>query len=385
MGLDEGQLRANSIYRWISRTLLGRRFERRWLIALVFVLAPHAVQAGYLDENPEEVFSSVYERLGALPLRAARDPFVWLRLEELKREPCDQKSVGDLALMLEKLGYRREAANGLYKFFMDCGAPLSALRRSYNIYYRLTDYEKAVEVADEFVRRAPTDHDARYLRGVALEGVKDFKRALVDYADAIELNADKKAVGSQLFTRMARAYAALGQFCEAAAPINMWVSLDVANRDTSQTQKIISDYEAQGNCIVPKQFQKERFPVRGQRNVVTVKAEINGVRGVFILDTGASYLSVKSAFADRAKISLTGASEVTLMTANGLAKGKLSKADKVVLGKLEATNIPVVVQNVDDKSYGTGVDGLLGMSFLSRFEVQMADGFIEVRTRGQKK
>src|SRR5882757_10606741 len=137
MGLDEGQLRANSIYRWISRTLQGRRFERRWLIALVFVLAPHAVQAGYLDENPEEVFSSVYERLGALPLRAARDPYVWLRLEELKREPCDQKSIGDLALMLDHLGYRREAADGLFRFVKNCGAPLSALNQSVGIYLKL--------------------------------------------------------------------------------------------------------------------------------------------------------------------------------------------------------------------------------------------------------
>jgi aspartyl protease family protein len=119
--------------------------------------------------------------------------------------------------------------------------------------------------------------------------------------------------------------------------------------------------------------------------VVTVKAEINGVRGVFVLDTGASYLSMKSAFAERAKIPLVDASEITLMTANGQAKGKLSKADKVLLGKLEAANVPVVVQKVDEKSYGVGVDGLLGMSFLSRFEVQMAGGFIEVRTRGQKK
>ncbi len=385
-GWMRGNLQKNPIYRWISQALRDGRFKRRCLFAFLFVLTPHFAQAGYLDENPEEVFSSVYERLGALPPRAARDPFVWLRLEELKREPCDQKSIGDLGLMLDKLGYRREAANGLYKFFMDCGAPLSALRQSYNIYYKLTDYEKAVEVADEFVRRAPNDHVARYLRGIALEGVKDFKRALVDYADTIELNSDKKAVGSQVFIHMARAYAALGQFCEAAAPINMWVSFDVATRDTSQTQKIISDYEAQGNCIAPKQpFQKERFPVRGQKNVVTVKAEINGVRGVFILDTGASYLSMKSGFADRAKIPLTGASEISLMTANGLAKARLSKADKVVLGKLEATNVPVVVQNLDDKSYGVGVDGLLGMSFLSRFEVQMAGGFIEVHTRGQKK
>jgi clan AA aspartic protease (TIGR02281 family) len=364
----------------------GRGPLRRCCLPVVLLLlAPQLARAGYLDENPEEVFAGVYERLGALPLRAARDPYVWLRLEELKREPCDQKSIDDLAVMLDHLGYRREAANGLDKFFHNCGAPLSALDRSINIYLKLTDYEKAVEVADEYVRQAPSDHNAHYLRGVALEGVKDFRRALVDYADTIELFSDKKAVGSQVFVRMAGAYAALGQFCEAAAPLNMWVSLDVANRDSSRTQRMIDDYESRGNCVSSKQSQKERFPVRGQKNVVTVKAEINGVRGVFILDTGASYLSVKSTFADRAKIPQTDLSEITLMTANGVAKAKLSKADKVVLGKLEATNVPVAVQRVDDKSYGEGVDGLLGMSFLSRFEVQMAGGFIEVRTRGQKK
>jgi clan AA aspartic protease (TIGR02281 family) len=361
-------------------------FRRYWVIALLLVAIPGMASAGYLDENPDEVFSSVYERLGALPTNAARDPYVWLRLEELKREPCDQKSIGDLALMLDKLGFRRQAADGLYRFVKDCGAPLSALHQSINIYLKLTDYPKAVEVADEFMRRAPSNHDAHYLRGVALQGAGDFPRALVDYSDAIELfGADKRGISSLVFVRMAEVYAALNRFCEATAPINMWVSLDPAARDTSRTQKIISDYEAQGHCISSKEFQKESYPLRGQRNVVTVKAEINGVRGLFILDTGASYVSVKSAFADRAKIPQSDTSEITLMTANGPAKAKLSKADKVMLGKLEATNVPIAIQNLDEKSYGVGVDGLLGMSFLSRFEVQMAGGFIEVRTRTPKK
>jgi clan AA aspartic protease (TIGR02281 family) len=359
---------------------------RGCFIALLLIAMPGMVKAGYLDENPDEVFSAVYERIGALPLRAARDPYVWLRLEELKREPCDQKSIGDLALALDKLGYRREAANGLYNFVRNCGAPLTALNQSINIYLKLTDYAKAVEVADEFMRRAPTNREAHYLRGVALEGVGDFQRALVDYSDAIELyGSDKKGISSRVFLHMANAYAGLKRFCEAAAPINMWVSLDPASRDTSQTQKIIADYEAQGNCVTSKEFQKESYPLRGQKNVVTVKAEINGVRGLFVLDTGASYVAMKSAFADRAKIPQTGTSEITLMTANGLAKAKLSKADKIQLGKLEATNVPVVVQSVDEKSFGVGVDGLLGMSFLSRFEVQMAGGSIEVRTRAPRK
>lgn len=355
------------------------------VFTLLLLAIPETVTAGYLDENPEAVFADVYKRLGALPLRAARDPFVWLRLEELQREPCDQKSIADLALALDKSGYRREAASALYHFVRDCGAPLTALNQSIQIYLKLTDYAQAAEVADAYVRLAPTDHNARYLRGVALEGTGDFQRALVDYSDAIELfGADKKGLSSRVFLHMAAAYAGLKRFCEAAAPINMWVSLDPATRDTSQSERIIADYERQGDCAVSKEARKESFPMRGQRNVVTVKAEINGVRGLFILDTGASYLTLRSSFADRAKVPAS-ATEITLVTANGTAKATLSKADKVQLGKLEATNVPVAIQKVDEKSYGAGVDGLLGMTFLSRFEVQMAGGSIEIRTRQAKK
>ncbi|PPQ17492.1 TIGR02281 family clan AA aspartic protease [Bradyrhizobium sp. AC87j1] len=361
-------------------------FRSFWLAAILLTALTGIGHAGYLTDNPDEVFQSVYARIGPLPVAAARDPSVWLKLEELKREPCDQKSIDDLAQWLDKLGYRRQAADGLFNFVKNCGAPLTALNKAVSIYIRLTDYPKAVEAADEYVRRAPSDQTARYLRGMALDGAGDYRRALTDYSDTIELFAgDKKMVSSSVFLRMANAYAALKQFCEATAPINRWVAFDPATRDTSKTQKIIADYERQGNCVSSNELRKESFPLQGQRGVVTAKAEINGVRGLFVLDTGASYVSVKSSFASKAKIADGGASEITLNTANGQIKAKLTKADKVALGKLEATNVPIAVQSSDDKSYGPGIDGLLGMSFLSRFEVQMARGSMEIRTRQPRK
>ncbi len=360
-------------------------FRSYCVAALLLTAASGIAHAGYLDENPDEVFESVYERIGALPVQATRDPDVWLRLQELKREPCDQKSIEGLAQLLDRLGYRRQAADGLYKFVLSCGAPMTALNRSVNIYLKITDYPKAVEVADEYVRRAPSDREAHYLRGIALDGAGDHKRALADYSDAIELfGADKKKISSRVFLKMASAYAALQEFCEATAPINQWVALDPATRDTSQTQKIIADYEQQGNCVSSTEPRSERFPMPARGGVVTVKAEINGVRGLFILDTGATYVAMKAAFASRAKIPQTEASEITVNTANGPVKAKLSRAEKVRLGRLEAVNVPVAVQD-DEKIYGNGVDGLLGMSFLSRFEVQMAGGMVEVHTRRPKK
>lgn len=360
---------------------MGRRLF--FLAVLCALACLSRAQAGYLDENPDEVFATVYSRLGNLPVRAARDPYVWLRLEELKREPCDQKSIDDLATALDKLGYRREAAGSLYNFVKVCGAPVTALHKATQIFLSLTDYAMAAEIADEFIRRAPDDHNAHYLRGVALEGAGDYARALTDYADAIELfGPDKKHISSVVFLRMAKAYAALGRYCEAATPILMWVSIDPATHDTSQTQKIVADYEQKGNCASTKEA-KERLLLRGHGNLVTVKVELNGTPGTFILDTGASYVSVKSEFAERAKIPASSM-PITLSTANGLAKGMLSRADKVRLGRLEAMNVPIVVQKTDSRSYGAGVDGLLGMSFLSRFEVQLGASFIEIRSRRPK-
>lgn len=198
----------------------------------------------------------------------------------------------------------------------------------------------AVEVADEFVRRAPSNRDAHYLRATALAGAGDNQRALADYSDTIELSSDKKRLASRVFTQMADAYAALKRSCEAVTPISLWVSFDPPPRDTSQTQKIIADYERQGDCVASGAAHDERFPLHG-KNVVIVKAEINGVKGSSILDTSASYVSVRSEFADRAKIPQISANEITLITAHGETKAILARADRIKLGSLQATGVPV--------------------------------------------
>ena len=362
---------------------MGFRF---WLILLAVWLGSPAGQglaASYLDENPDEFFAELYREFGitGLPVRVARDPQVWVTLEVLKRERCDRQALGDLVLLLDKAKYRRQAAEAQFGFVRKCKAPTQALYKAINTFIELADFPKAVEAADEYMRLEPANHNAHYLRGNALEGVGDYRRALSDYANAIELYAyDKHKIGHHVYARMANAYAKLGQYCEAATPILMWIAVDPMSRDNDRSRKIIGDFERQGNCGALKGDAKERYALRGQSHVVLAKADINGVRGTFIIDTGASYVAIKPKFAERAKIALANASEITISTANGLAKGKLAKADKVTLGKLEAANVPIVVQSLDKMD----VDGLLGMSFLSRFEIQMAGGFLEIRTRKTK-
>jgi clan AA aspartic protease (TIGR02281 family) len=333
------------------------------------------------DDKLVQAFSAVYAKLGVtLPAEAARDPHVLARLGELKGKPCDRKIVLELANALEKAGYRREAAEGLFNFVKACGGPDEALNRAVEIFLKLPDDAKALAAADELVRRAPKNSYAAYLRGTVHEVTGDSERALADYAGAIELyGKNKKSIPARLYLAMAGTYAKLGRFCEAATPIRIWVSLDPINRDTASTQTTITDYQERGNCVPPAEAQSERYPLRG--HVVAVQAEVNGIRGNFILDTGASFVAVRSAFADRARIPLSPSNQVPMATANGYAKAILARADRVSVGKLATTNVPIVVLNSGATGFGPGVDGLLGMSFLSRFDVRMTGGFIEIATR----
>lgn len=335
--------------------------------------------------NPDVLFAKVYERLGVkLPQMVVFQPPVWRALDELRREPCDQRSIDSLAAELGKFGYRREAANSLINFVRACGAPVQALHHAAAILMSLTDHAKALEVIDEIVRLAPTSYDSYLIRAAALHKSGDYQRALIDYANVIELLGNKRSVPPAIYMGMADAYAKLGRLCEAITPILTWMSVDPENQDNTLGQKLISDYEKRGNCPAPPEVKPEKYAMHSQQRVVTVNAAINGVRGKFIIDTGASYVLVKSQFADRAKIAYSDASEIKLSTANGFSKGLLTRAEKVQLGKLEALNVPTIVQKGDEKSLAGDIDGLLGMSFLTRFDLQMSKGVIELRTRHRK-
>lgn len=363
---------------------MGDGVVRGWLIVFLWLGCFPASATSYLDQKAGEVFEDVYRRLGIdLPESVVHDPMIWRTLEVLKREPCDQKALGDFTILLDRAGYRREVALSQYNFVKHCGEPARLLHRAIDQFLKLSDYNMALEVSDDFVRRLPTASDAHYLRGVAQYRLGDYRRAITDFANAIELfGPDRREISSVVFTRMADAYAKLGRHCEAASTMSTWVAIDSVRRDNSRGQKLVDDYLHQGDCA-PSEFRKERFALHGTR-VVVARGTINGIKGTFIIDTGASYVTVKKDFADRAKIAYANGGDIVLHTAKGQARGKLARADRITLGKLQAGAVPVVVQDDSARSYGAKVDGLLGMSFLSRFELQLSGGFMEIRTRRQK-
>ena len=99
---------------------------------------------------------------------------------------------------------------------------------------------------------------------------------------------------------------------------------------------------------------------------VILNVRINDKKtGRFLLDTGASSVTFSKEFAAKLNIDLNKARNITSTMANGSSVS----AKAVILESVQVQNIREkdILAVVLDKSPGENIDGLLGMSFLSRF------------------
>lgn len=88
---------------------------------------------------------------------------------------------------------------------------------------------------------------------------------------------------------------------------------------------------------------------------------INGQSVIFMLDTGASDISIPANIAKR--LNLKRGRQLVYQTANGPATGYATRLDSVAIGNIELINIRASINpNVDDNEI------LLGMSFLKHLE-----------------
>jgi aspartyl protease family protein len=106
-------------------------------------------------------------------------------------------------------------------------------------------------------------------------------------------------------------------------------------------------------------------------------AYVNGVPMRFIVDTGASAVTLSSAEAKRAGIAYLSGQRSFLQTANGIAPAYRVKLDTVRVEEITLYNVDAVV--VDGAALG-GV-GLLGLSFLNRTEMKRDGDTMTLRRR----
>jgi clan AA aspartic protease (TIGR02281 family) len=136
---------------------------------------------------------------------------------------------------------------------------------------------------------------------------------------------------------------------------------EVAQAWVSRTSKAFDSFGSD--------FSKLTIPIVEVNGGTIVQVQINGADPVpFILDTGASAVTISETLARQLKIfyDLKNGSDVRL------ADGSTAKAFPVTLRSVQVGDATAndVMAFVLKRSPGPGVQGLLGMTFLKRFEVQ---------------
>lgn len=106
-----------------------------------------------------------------------------------------------------------------------------------------------------------------------------------------------------------------------------------------------------------------------------VAGTVNGKVANFMVDTGATLVSVSDEFASQAR--LQGGEPTTFKTANGDRPGRVVTDVAVSVSTVTVPDVRVGVGLTGDKVS----DALLGQSFLSRFDVMMNKDQMVLRPR----
>lgn len=112
------------------------------------------------------------------------------------------------------------------------------------------------------------------------------------------------------------------------------------------------------------------IPLRSEPGgTLTVNVSVNGSEPMtFIVDTGASLVSLREATAKRLDIEIDPERKGTFNTAGGPREGFLITIDRM---EIEGVEAEAVEGSIDDEDYGPGVEGLLGQSFLEKINARI--------------
>lgn len=102
-----------------------------------------------------------------------------------------------------------------------------------------------------------------------------------------------------------------------------------------------------------------------------LEGAVNGVPITFMIDTGATYVSVSESFAAKAR--LPEGVKGYFSTANGTVEGKIVKGQAVEAEGFRVSGLSVAVTPLGGKK------GLLGQNFLKRFEVSQSQDVMRLR------
>jgi clan AA aspartic protease (TIGR02281 family) len=305
-----------------------------------------------------------------IPVQAARvlppttEDLQIIRLREaVANEPCDRVRIVHLADKLLTNGDSREVLSAAARFFERCGDHPRLRWSTFEAHKRLGQWDASIAEATKLIADDRFDRDYWAWRGLVYETKGDFAGAISDYRQALSLEPRLAGIPFNL----ANLYERTGRGCEAIFPLEQFLHHHPAIEGASQVrQRIIGLYES-GRCgdFAAKGRAVVAFGA-GSKGIVATATVNKRHRGRFLIDTGASYVALSSTFARRIGLEAPEGS-VLIQTANGPTTARPITLDAVAIQGASASRVSALVLD----SLPEEIDGLLGLSFLSRFEMKL--------------
>jgi clan AA aspartic protease (TIGR02281 family) len=108
------------------------------------------------------------------------------------------------------------------------------------------------------------------------------------------------------------------------------------------------------------------IPYLKEGGAIIVNGSINGIVMRFVVDTGATFITVPPHIAKQAGLLLTKTENIKLQTANGEILAPKVSIKTVLIHKAKQNNVDAIIQSISTKDADLG---LLGMSFFSHYKM----------------
>jgi aspartyl protease family protein len=291
----------------------------------------------------------------------------------LTKEPCDRAKIVQLGERLVRAGEPRESLRRAAAFFKQCGDYPRLLWVTYGAHKQLSEWDAAIADASKLIELEPDDKDYWGWRGQVYEAKGDLDHAIRDYRQTIAI---APAIGTIPFN-LASLYERSKRPCEGIFPIEQFVHYHP--EAIGQVRHRLERLYALEECAPIAGTGHATLELQPGTAAIRAAVSIDGKpAGIFLVDTGASFVALSETVASRLGIVTTGWERIRVQTAGGVQSATLGALDSVELQGLRANQVAAAV--VEDLG---AIDGLLGLSFLSRFEMHVdpAKGRIELTAR----
>lgn len=294
-----------------------------------------------------------------------KDPLIAALREARDLAPCDHSTIHKLTGELSKARRYAEVVDDANRFFAKCG---SFPRLAWTVIYALQQlgrYTEALKYETVVIEDDPFDADFWWWRGEDRARTQQEPGALSDYRQSF---ANSKRWQSARFAagRILDVAGPASQPCEGVFALDFFVSVLAGELSDDLTRRA-RGLDQSSQCGALRGTGTITLAIADD-GTVHADATVNGVAGKFVVDSSTGTTVLSTGFAQRAQLVARPGPPIQTLAFAKVVAGAPTSAE-IKIGPAAAAAVEVVL--VD--GLPPDVDGILGLSFLWRFEQVIAD------------